>query len=250
MKLINIQTVAKQYQRGFYALRDLSFFIEDGSFVSIVGPFGCGKSTLLELVAGIREEYSGTIEIKGQNPKQARLNRRIGYVFQKSTLLPWRNVIKNVMLPQEIRGLKGDEDKQKAFDLLEMVGLSRLAHKMPYELSGGMQQLVSIIRSLVLDPDILLLDEPFSSIDEINRMRMHNHLLRIHRQTNKTIILVTHSLHEAVYLSDKVIVFTSSPGRVKKVIDINLYKRDADVIFSEEFLNYIKAIRGELVNEN
>lgn len=246
MKIIDVQSVTKQYQEGFYALRNLSFSVEEGDFVSIVGPFGCGKSTLLEIMAGIREDYSGIIKIRGQSPEYARLNRRIGYVFQKIILLPWRNVIQNIMLPQEIAGLKNEK---KAYDLLEMAGLKNIAKKMPHELSGGMQQLTSVIRSLMLNPDIILLDEPFSSIDEINRAKMHVRLLEIHKQTNKTIILVTHSLSEAIFLSNKIIVFTSHPGKVKKIIDINLPNRGDDIIFSKEFLNYVKIVKAELVND-
>lgn len=246
MKIIDIQSIAKQYHEGFYALQNLNFSVEEGDFVSIVGPFGCGKSTLLEIIAGIREDYSGIIIIKGQSPECARLNRKIGYVFQKTTLLPWRNVIQNIMLPQEIAGLK---DEKKAYDLLEMAGLKNIDKKMPHELSGGMQQLISVVRSLMLDPDIFLLDEPFSSIDEINRAKMHVHLLKIHKQTNKTIILVTHSLSEAVFLSNKIIIFTPHPGKVKKIVDINLPNRDDDIIFSKEFLNYVKIIKAELVND-
>jgi len=245
MKIIDVQSVTKQYQKDFYALRDLSFSVEEGDFVSIVGPFGCGKSTLLEIMAGIRENYSGIIKIRGQSPEYARLNRKIGYVFQRKTLLPWRNVIQNIMLPQEIAGLK---DEKKAYDLLEMTGLKNIVKKMPHELSEGMQQLISVVRSLMLDPDIFLLDEPFSSIDEINRAKMHVHLLKIHKQTNKTFILVTHSLSEAVFLSNKIIVLTSRPGKVKKIVDINLSNHGEDIVFSKEFLNYVKIVKAELVN--
>jgi NitT/TauT family transport system ATP-binding protein len=246
MAIIEVKSVTKEYQEGFLALKDLTFFVEEGDFICIVGPFGCGKSTLLELISGLRNDYKGTIKIKGRNPEEARLERRIGYTFQRSTLLPWRNVIQNIMLPLEIARIK---DNQRAYNLLEMVGLNHLAKKAPYELSGGMQQLISIVRSLVLNPDILLLDEPFSSIDEINRTKMHFHLLRIHQQTNKTILLVTHSLSEAVFLSERVIVMTSVPGRVKRIIDVNLSIRNEEVLFSKKFLDYIKIIREELKNE-
>ncbi|MBU4274741.1 ABC transporter ATP-binding protein [Patescibacteria group bacterium] len=245
MAIIEVKSVTKEYQEGFLALRDLTFSVEEGDFVSIVGPFGCGKSTLLELISGLISDYEGTIKIKGENPEEARLERRIGYTFQRSTLLPWRNIIQNIMLPLEIAQIK---DNKRAYSLLEMVGLSYLAKKAPYELSGGMQQLISIVRSLVLNPDILLLDEPFSSIDEINRTKMHLHLLRIHQQTNKTTLLVTHSLSEAVFLSERIIVMTSSPGRTKRIIDVNLSIRNEEILFSEEFLNYIKIIREELKN--
>lgn len=238
--------MAKYYQEGFCAIRDLNLSVEEGDFVSVVGPFGCGKSSLLELISGIREEYEGTIQIRGQSPERARLNRKIGYAFQQPTLLPWRNVIGNILLPLELAGKK---DETRAYELLELVGLKHLAFRMPHELSGGMQQLIAIVRSLILDPDILLLDEPFSSIDEINRVKMHTHLLKIHEQTNKTTMLVTHSLTEAVNLSNKVIVLTPCPARVKKIIDIHLSVRSEETLFSEEFLDYVRVIRKELVNE-
>lgn len=246
MSLIEIHSLAKYYQKDFCAIKDLDLSIEEGDFVTIVGPFGCGKSSLLELIAGIREGYEGVIKIRGQSPEKARLRRKIGYGFQRPTLLPWRNVIKNIMLPLEI---VGEKNEVQAYELLEMVGLKHLAYRMPRELSGGMQQLISIVRSLVLDPDILLLDEPFSSIDEINRMKMHTYLLQIHKQTNKTMVLVTHSLSEAVYLSDKVVVLTPNPAKVKKNIDINLSTHNEEILFSEEFLNYVKIIKKELIND-
>jgi len=246
MSLIEIHSLTKYYQNDFCAIKNLNLFIEEGSFVTVVGPFGCGKSSLIELIAGIREEYEGVIKIRGQSPGKARLQHKIGYAFQRPTLLPWRNVIRNIMLPLEIAGKK---DETRVYELLEMVGLRHLAYRMPHELSGGMQQLISIVRSLILDPDILLLDEPFSSIDEINRTKMHAHLLLIQRQTNKTVIMVTHSLSEAVYLSDKVIVLTPSPAKVKKTIDIYLSNRSEEILFSEEFLGYVKAIKKELIND-
>ena len=246
MNLIEIQSLGKQYQHGFLALKDLNLSIRENELISIIGPFGCGKSTLLELIGGIREQYSGTIKIKGQNPQQARLERKIGYVFQQPTLLPWRNVIQNVTLPQEIAGI---EDNQKAYRLLETVGLSNCGKKKVQELSGGMQQLVSIVRSLILDPDILLLDEPFSSIDEVHKLRMCFYLSKIHQQTKKTTILVTHSISEAVYLSDRVVVMTPNPGKIKKIFNIHLFNREQKILFSKEFLSYVRIIRKELFYE-
>lgn len=247
MNSIEVQSVSKEYAQGFFALRDLTFSVTEGSFVSVVGPFGCGKTTLLNLLSGITEDYYGTIRIKGQSPVAARQTRKIGYVFQSPTLLPWRSVIQNVTLPQEIAGLNLDE--KKAWDLLRMTGLDCFAQRKPHELSGGMQQLVSIVRSLILDPDVLLLDEPFSSIDEINKAKLHGELLKIHRQTNKTTILVTHSLTEAVYLSDQVIVLTCNPGKIKRVIDIDLPGRDDRVFLSDRFVGYLKTIKGELCHD-
>jgi len=247
MNSIEVLSVSKEYAKGFYALRDLTFSVEEGSFVSIVGPFGCGKTTLLNLLSGITEDYCGTIKIKDKSPVEARKTRKIGYVFQSPTLLPWRSVIENVTLPQEI---SGTEDKGvRAFELLKMVKLDCFTERRPDDLSGGMQQLVSIVRSLALDPDVLLLDEPFSCIDEINRSRFHDELLKIHKQTRKTTLLVTHSLTEAVYLSDRVIILTPNPGRLKKIIDIDLIRGSDTLCFSDEFLGYIKKIRMELSNE-
>lgn len=246
MDFIEVKSVTKEYAKGFYALQDLNFSVDEGDFVSVVGPFGCGKTTLLNLLGGVTEDYSGTIKIKGKAPKEVKKNRKIGYVFQKPTLLPWRNVIQNITLPQEIAGIK---DEQRAYHLLEKVKLGGLSLKMPYELSGGMQQLVSIVRALILDPDILLLDEPFSCIDEINRAKMHDYLLEIHGQTNKTTIMVTHSLAEAVYLAEKVIVLTPRPSRVKKIFSIDFENRNEAITLSEKFINYIKIIKQELINE-
>jgi len=246
MKLIEVNSVTKEYARGFYALKNLTFSVEEGSFVSIVGPFGCGKTTILNLLGGITEDYIGNIKIRKESPAKARKTRKIGYVFQKPALLPWRNVIRNITLPLEISGI---EKYEKAYDLLKIVKLEYAAKKMPHELSRGMQQLICIARSLILDPDVLLLDEPFCSIDEINRGKMQNRLLEIHKQTNKTTLLVTHSLNEAVYLSDQIIILTSRPAKVKRIIDIDFQERNEKVFFSEKFLNYLKIIKAELSNE-
>jgi len=244
MESISVQSVSKEYAKGFFALRDLTFSVKEGNFVSIVGPFGCGKTTLLNLLSGITEEYYGTINRTGKTPVEARRTRKIGYVFQKPALLPWRNVIRNVILPLEIAGMKNG--KERALDLLRMTKIDRFIEKKPDELSGGMQQLVSIVRSLVLDPDVLLLDEPFSSIDEINKTKLHNELLKIHRETNKTTIMVTHCLEEAVYLSNQIIVLTPNPGRVKAIIEIDLSNEDRLGTLSEKFVAYLKIIKKEL----
>lgn len=244
-EFIEVDAVDKEYAKGFFALKNLSFKIKSSNFVSIVGPFGCGKTTILNLLGGITENYFGTITIGGKNPIEAKKNRKIGYVFQQPTLLPWRNVARNIALPQELVGTK---DEGRINKLLRLVNLENVALKMPSDLSGGMKQLVSIARSLILDPDVLLLDEPFSSIDEINRTKLHLKLLDIHRKTHKTTLLVTHSLAEAVFLSDQVIVLTRRPARVKKIIDIALSCRDENILFSEEFLNYKKAVKTALAN--
>ncbi len=246
MPVIEVKSLEKKYQKNFFALKNLTFSVEEGEFISIVGTFGCGKSTLLEILSGLRTDYDGVVKINDKSPKEAILKRKIGYVFQRPVLLPWRNVIQNIALPLEI---EKKQNNQEAYNLLEMIELSHLAEKKIYELSGGMQQLISIARSLVLKPDVLLLDEPFSSIDEISRVKMHLKLLKIHKKTQKTILLVTHSLSEAVFLSKKIIVMTPNPGKVKKIINIALPSRDENVLFSKCFSDYVKNIREELKND-
>jgi len=248
MNSIEVCSVSKEYAKGFFALRDLTFSVLEGSFVSVVGPFGCGKTTLLNLLSGLTEDYLGTININGKSPAEARRTRKVGYVFQSPALLPWRNVLQNVTLPQEIAGTGRNEERAVA--LLKVARLDSFIQRKPSELSGGMRQLVSIIRSLMLNPDVLLLDEPFCSIDEINRSKMHQELLKIHRQTNKTTLLVTHSLSEAVYLSDQIIVLTPQPGRVKKIINIDLPERSEQAMFSDKFVNYLRTVRAELTEKS
>ncbi len=248
MSLIQVNKLEKSYSNsGVLAVKNLSFNIDEGDFVSIVGPFGCGKTTVLHLIGGIKDSYKGEIDIAGDSPIQARMKRKIGFCFQKSNLLPWLNVIDNVLLPQKIANVK--VDRSRAVKLLKMVGLEKYRFMKPYNLSGGMQQLVSITRALILDPKILLLDEPLSSIDEINRFKMHLKLLEIHKKTRKTTVMITHSINEAVLLSNKVIILTPRPARVKKIIGINLSARDSKTLFSKKFVNYTRTIRKELIND-
>lgn len=242
MSNIEIKNLTKLHGKNT-GIKDISLFIEKGSFVSIIGPFGSGKTTLLRVLAGLDEAYEGEVLIDGAPPQTIRRERRIGLSFQQPTLLPWRNVIQNIILPLDIVGVS---NKKKAEKLLKLAGLEKIKDKKIHELSGGMRQLVAILRSLVLNPDILLLDEPFSSIDEMTKDMMHEKLLDIHRKSKKTTVLVTHSLQEAVYLSDTVIVLSQSPGTVKKVITIDFPRLSIADKYSESALKYIRSLRKEL----
>ena len=202
------------------AVRTASFEVKNGEFVSLVGPSGCGKSTLLQIVAGLMPWNAGTVEVAGRKASSGRQD--VGIMFQSSVLLPWRSVVENVMLPTEIFRLDGDESKQKAYELLDLVGLKGFEEKHPWELSGGMQQRASLARALVFDPDIMLMDEPFAALDEFTRERLNIELARLHESLGRTILYVTHNIQEAVFLSDKVVVMKPHPGEVLDIIDVNL----------------------------
>jgi len=201
------------------ALSDVNLTIERGEFVSFIGPSGCGKTTLMRVIADLERATSGSISVNGMSPEAARLKRAYGYVFQAAALYPWRNVLKNVMLPLEIMGLPAAERDSRARQQLELVGLNGFEGKYPWQLSGGMQQRVSIARALALQPQMLLMDEPFGALDEITRDHLNEQLLRLWEATGKTVIFVTHSISEAVFLSQRIVVMSPRPGRILEVID-------------------------------
>jgi len=208
------------------ALRDISVTVNRGEFISLVGPSGCGKSTLLRIIAGLRSATSGAVSVNGVNVVEP--VRNIGMVFQSPVLLKWRTILDNVLLPVELTGLARAQYRQRAFDLLHLVGLGDFAGKLPNELSGGMQQRVSICRALLLDPPLLLMDEPFGALDAMTRDDMNFELLRIWGEglgagdQRKTIVFVTHSIQEAVILSDRVLMMSQRPGNITAVRDIEL----------------------------
>jgi NitT/TauT family transport system ATP-binding protein len=205
-----------------HALDGITLDISDGEFLSLIGPSGCGKSTMLRLIGDLLVPSSGLVMVRGKGAHQARLDRDYGMVFQAATLLEWRRISANVELPLEIMGVDQPERERRAAEMLHLVGLDAFAHNYPWQLSGGMQQRVSIARALVFQPSILLMDEPFGALDEMTRERMQMELLRIQEQTGTTIIFVTHSIPEAVFLSDRVAVMSPRPGRLVEVIDIDL----------------------------
>src|SRR6185295_11644936 len=223
--IVSIQNVSKLFGGSgarTQALSQVSLDIEPGEFVSLLGPSGCGKSTLLRLVADLIEPSEGRITIKGKSPRQARLDREYGIVFQSPVLYDWRSVLRNVQLPLEVMKVAPAERDARAREMLALVGLKDFERHYPWQLSGGMQQRVSIARALSFKPSILLMDEPFGALDEMTRERMNDELLSIWSQTDTTVIFVTHSIAEAVFLSSRVVVMTPRPGRIEKVVDIDL----------------------------
>jgi NitT/TauT family transport system ATP-binding protein len=229
------------------ALADIDLQVGRGEFVSFIGPSGCGKTTLLRVIADLERQTAGTIAVNGVTPEQARKNRAYGYVFQAPALYPWRTVVRNVTLPLEIMGLAPAERQGRAAKYLAMVGLDGFERKFPWQLSGGMQQRVSIARALSFEPELLLMDEPFGALDEITRDHLNEQLLRLWEKTNKTVIFVTHSIAEAVYLSTRIVVMSPRPGRIIEVVDSNLPKgRTLDARETPQFLEIAHKVRVAL----
>ena len=231
------------------ALEDVSLSVRPREFVSLLGPSGCGKSTLLRLVSDVLTPTSGSVRVVGRSPEAARKSRTFGFVFQDATLLAWRTAMQNVLLPLEISGETQDATRRAA-RLFELVGLKGFEKYYPWQLSGGMRQRVSIARALITEPQILLMDEPFGALDEITRERLNVELLRIWESTGTTILFVTHSSPEAVFLSDRVIVLTARPGRVKLELPVKLSRpRDPAIKDTVEFAHYTATLRRALTME-
>ena len=231
--------------RDVTALTGVTLDIEKGEFVSLVGPSGCGKTTLLRIIADLLTPSSADIKISGESPHDARLKRKYGIVFQSAVLYEWRTVKKNIMLPLEIMHVPLKEQSERAEKMLELVGLTEFANHYPHQLSGGMQQRVGIARALAIQPEILLMDEPFSALDEFTREKLHIDLLKIWRKTNKTIVFVTHNIQESVFLSDKVCVLSPHPGRLSAVVDINLPRpRTMEMKSTPEFTELVAKVRN------
>ena len=229
-----------------HVLRDITLDILDGSFVSIIGPSGCGKTSLLRLVAGLEvPEDLASLEIDGHTPDRARATGRIGFVFQQPVLFPWRTARDNIQLPLEIAGRPASDSQLD--ELLGLVGLQGFGDMRPRQLSGGMQSRVAIARALATRPQVLLLDEPFADLDEINRERMNLELQRVYLETRATMLFVTHDLEEAVFLADRVVVLSSRPGCIAEIIDIPLPRpRPVEVFESNEFEHCLTAARRAL----
>lgn len=241
MSYIKISNISKSYNNK-KIIEKFNLTIEKGKFISFVGAYGTGKTTLLKLLAGIENIDEGNITINGCSPKELKEQRKIGFAFQQPMLLPWRNVLNNILLPAEFNK---EEKSNEAKELLNLVGLQNKMEAYPSELSGGMQRIVSILRAIILNPSILLLDEPLSAIDEINRDELHEKLIEIHNKNSQTTILVTHSIHEAVYLSDEVYILGGSPARIiNKITPRN--PRTKSKKFSLETMQDVSKIKEEL----
>jgi NitT/TauT family transport system ATP-binding protein len=230
-----------------YALSDVDLTVGDGEFVSLIGPSGCGKTTLLRVIADLERPTGGTITVNGVAPEAARLRRDYGYVFQAPALYPWRTIEGNVTLPLEIMGLSRVERRARARAQLDLVNLSGFERKFPWQLSGGMQQRASIARALSFDPKLLLMDEPFGALDEIVRDHLNEQLLKLWAKTKKTVVFVTHSIPEAVFLSTRVVVMSPRPGRIIDVIDCDFGPdRSLEIRETPEFLKVAHRVREGL----
>jgi NitT/TauT family transport system ATP-binding protein len=223
MSVVKLENVTKQFGKGgVTALEDVGLEIEPGEFVSLIGPSGCGKSTLLRIVGDLIQPTTGTVVVNGKSAHQARVDRDYGIVFQDSVLFEWRTVARNIALPLELAGMGRDERKRRVHEMLELVELTGFEDHHPWQLSGGMQQRVSIARALSFEPALLLMDEPFGALDEMTRERLNLELLRIWQASGSTVIFVTHSISEAVFLSTRVVVMSPRPGRITGIVEIDL----------------------------
>jgi NitT/TauT family transport system ATP-binding protein len=247
MSLLDVRNLYVRYamRRGeaVSALEDINFVVEPGEFLTIVGPSGCGKSTLLKVLGGLVTPTSGEASFKRTRVNRPR--REMGFVFQSTVLLPWRTVLENALLPVEVLNLDRKTYTERAKDLLALVGLSDFSNRYPGELSGGMQQRAAIVRTLVPDPEVLLMDEPFGALDAMSREIMNVETMRICLETKKTVVFVTHSIPEAVFLGDRVMVMTPRPGKIAEVLSIRFARpRDLDVMGNSVFASAVTRIRS------
>lgn len=254
--VISIQNLNKIFRSAdgneVQALKDINLDVKQGEFISLIGPSGCGKSTLLRLIANLIEPSNGQLVVNGHSAEQARLKREYGFIFQSATLYEWRTVIKNVQLPLEVMNYSRRERDERARKMLELVELGDFANHYPRQLSGGMQQRVSIARALAFEPNLLLMDEPFGALDEMTRERLNNELLDIWEKIpSMTVLFVTHNISEAVYLSSRVVVMSARPGQVMDIVNIDLPRpRTADTMDSEQYFHYINEVRHLLREAN
>jgi NitT/TauT family transport system ATP-binding protein len=245
-----LEKVSKVFNAGrpdeVAALSDVDLTVSDGEFVSLIGPSGCGKSTLLRLIADLIEPTAGTVTVTGKTAGKARRDQDYGIAFQQAGLFEWRTVVRNVELPLELRGMSRPQRRTRAEEMLALVGLADFAGHYPAQLSGGMQQRVAIARALAVQPPLLLMDEPFGALDEMTRERLQGELLGICAATGTSTVFVTHSISEAVFLSNRVVVMSARPGRITAAIPIELAARDEAARQSERYFEAVTAVRRAL----
>ena len=248
MSVVELRDVSKRFSTGgTVALQGIDLTIEPGEFVSLIGPSGCGKSTLLRVIGDLVAPSSGTVVVNGKAAHQARLDRDYGIVFQDAVLYDWRTVAKNIALPLEMLGWSRARRNQRVHELLQLMELSGFESHQPWQLSGGMQQRVSIARALSFSPPLLLMDEPFGALDEMTRERLNMELLRIWQETGSTIVFVTHSIAEAVFLSTRVVVMSARPGRIAELVPIGLPQpRTAATREDPRYFELVTAVREAL----
>jgi NitT/TauT family transport system ATP-binding protein len=251
MNAVDVTGLRKVFNQGkssqVDALVDIDLAVQPGAFVTLIGPSGCGKSTLLRLIANLTQPTRGSITVNGKSAKQARLDQDYGMAFQQAGLFDWRTVAKNIELPLELKGWDRAKRRARAAEMLELVKLPEFGDHMPWQLSGGMQQRVAIARALAAHPPLLLMDEPFGALDEMTREHMQTELLRICASTNTTVIFVTHSIPEAVYLSSQVVVMSPRPGRITQLVDVPFGKdRSEDTREDAAFYATITEVREAL----
>lgn len=253
--MLELRNLSKTYGLGddrtstIVALDGIDLTVEEGEFVSIIGPTGCGKSTLFEVIGGLTDATEGRVDIDGDRVDGP--DERIGMVFQDHSTFPWLSVIENVAFGLRMNGVSKAERRERAHEMIDLVGLSGFEDASPTELSGGMNQRVAIARTLVMDPDIILMDEPFGALDEQTRLIIGNELLRIWRETGATILFVTHNINEAVQLSDRIAVMSARPGRFKTIVDNDIPRpRDDDTMSTEAFNDLVQRLWTELKSES
>ena len=238
--LLALHGVGKMFPTGTLALANLDFEVRAGEFLALLGPSGCGKSTALRIIAGLTAPSQGSVGWRAEEMATGKTGR-IGFVFQEPTLMPWASVFDNAALPLELKGIDGETIARRVNAVLERVGLTRFAKAFPRELSGGMRMRVSIARALVTEPQLLLMDEPFAALDEITRFKLNNDLLQVWQASGTTVIFVTHSVFESVYLSNRILVMTARPGRVSAELNIEApYPRDQNFRTSAEYAAYCR----------
>ena len=250
-RLLDVERLTKRFANRegvITAVENVSFSVAPGEFVSIIGPSGCGKSTLFNIIGGLVGDYEGRVTVAGETVSGT--HAAIGMVFQEESTFPWRTVLENVAFPLEVAGMAKAERRERAEHFVSMVGLSGFERRLPAELSGGMRQRVALARTLASEPKILLMDEPFGALDEQTRLLLGDKVLQIQQTLKQTTLLITHTLTEAVQLSDRVLVMTYRPGRLKRIVDINLpHPRDSEVVSSDAFGHYVAEIWHDLREE-